>query len=31
MGYRIISSEGGYDENGNYVLNEIMVECEDEE
>jgi hypothetical protein len=26
VGYKIISSEGGYDEKGNYVLKEIMVE-----
>ena len=30
-GYMIVSSEGGYDENGNYVLKEIMVEIEIDE
>jgi hypothetical protein len=28
VGYKIISSEGGYDDKGNYVLKEIMVETE---
>ena len=27
MGYRIVSSEGGFDENGIYVLKEILEEC----
>jgi len=25
--YRIVSSESGYDERGNYVLKEIMEKC----
>jgi hypothetical protein len=31
IGYKIISSESGYDEKGNYVLKEIMVETEIDE
>jgi hypothetical protein len=31
IGYKIISSESGYDEKGNYVLEEIMVEIEIDE
>jgi len=30
-GYMIVSSEGGYDENGNYVLKEIMVKISNED